>query len=78
MLFLGQNCNTQKIECLKLETQKIDSPNIHTPKIAYWKLFSFKILNKVITILNLDTQKIAPDFDDPPTKKIAEVLSVGT
>ena len=38
----------------------------------------FKILNKVITILNLDTQKIAPDFGDPPQKKLAKILSRGT
>ena len=50
------------------DPQKIDSPNIHTPKNSVWKLRSFKIFNKVITILNLDTQKIAPDFGDPPQK----------
>ena len=39
---------------------------------------TFFIFNKVITILNLDTQKIAPDFGDPPQKKIAKGLSWGT
>ena len=39
------------------------------PKNSVWKLRSFQILNKVISILNLDT---------PQKNKIAEILSRGT
>ena len=40
----------------------------------------FNIFNKVITILNLDSQKIAPDFGDPPPppkKKNSKSLKLG-
>ena len=45
--------------------------------LEYWKLFSFKILNKVITNLNLNAKKIAHNFDNPHQNKNSRSLKPG-